>query len=42
MTPLFRDPFFQPFLPPLEQMRPQRQMADLLLPEIALERRERC
>jgi len=27
MTPLFRDPFFQPFLPPLEQMPPQRQMA---------------
>ena len=27
MTPLFRDPFFQPFLPPLEQMPPQRQMS---------------
>lgn len=27
ITPLFRDPFFQPFLPPLEQMPPQRQMS---------------
>ncbi|MEO1600881.1 MAG: Do family serine endopeptidase [Pseudomonadota bacterium] len=27
MTPLFRDPFFQPFLPPLEQLPPQRQMS---------------
>lgn len=27
MTPLFRDPFFQPFLPPLDQMPPQRQMS---------------
>lgn len=27
MTPLLRDPFFQPFLPPLEQMPPQRQMS---------------
>lgn len=27
MTPLFRDPFFQPFLPPLEQMPQQRQMS---------------
>lgn len=26
-TPLFRDPFFQPFLPPLEQLPPQRQMS---------------
>ena len=24
MTPLFRDPFFQPFLPPLNQTPPQR------------------
>lgn len=27
MTPLFRDPYFQPFLPPLEQLPPQRQMS---------------
>lgn len=27
MTPLFRDPFFRPFLPPLEQLPPQRQMS---------------
>ena len=27
MTPLFRDPFFQPFLPPLEQLPPRRQMS---------------
>lgn len=27
MTPLFRDPFFQPFVPPLEQLPPQRQMS---------------
>lgn len=27
MTPLFRGPFFQPFLPPFEQMPPQRQMS---------------
>lgn len=27
MTPLFRDPFFQPFLPPHEQLPPQRQMS---------------
>ncbi len=27
LTPLFRDPFFQPFLPPLEQMPQQRQMS---------------
>ncbi len=27
MTPLFRDPFFQPFLPPLDQLPPQRQMS---------------
>jgi serine protease DegQ len=26
-TPLFRDPFFQPFLPPLEELPPQRQMS---------------
>jgi serine protease DegQ len=26
-TPLFRDPFFQPFLPPLEDLPPQRQMS---------------
>lgn len=27
MSPLFRDPFFQPFLPPLDQLPPQRQMS---------------
>ncbi|GAB4258415.1 MAG: DegQ family serine endoprotease [Pararhodobacter sp.] len=27
MTPLFRDPFFQPFLPPLDRLPPQRQMS---------------
>lgn len=27
LTPLFRDPFFQPFLPPLDRMPPQRQMS---------------
>ncbi|MGJ8606013.1 MAG: Do family serine endopeptidase [Marivita sp.] len=27
ITPLFRDPFFQPFLSPLEQPPPQRQMS---------------
>jgi Do/DeqQ family serine protease len=27
MTPLFRDPFFQPFLPPLDSLPPQRQMS---------------
>ena len=27
MTPLFRDPFFQPFLPSPEQLPPQRQMS---------------
>jgi serine protease DegQ len=27
MTPLFRDPFFQPFLPRLEELPPQRQMS---------------
>jgi len=27
MTPLFRDPFFQPFLPPLDQIPPQRQVS---------------
>ena len=27
MTPLFRDPFFQPFLPPLNQIPPQRQVS---------------
>ncbi|MBC7164420.1 MAG: DegQ family serine endoprotease [Roseovarius sp.] len=27
MTPLFRDPFFQPFLPPLDLLPPQRQMS---------------
>lgn len=33
MTPLFRDLFFQPFLPPLKQMPPQRQMVPIRILE---------